>query len=497
MPTYDEEGNYLFSDSGGAPPMSPLVQQPGIGLAPQGDAQQQAIAKMGGMEKGLTALGEFGSAMIGRGSPLNARIGIEQREKMTRLAQFKAETDAIEDSVKWAQRLQGPDLENFVNTRVQQLNEQKPGLGDRFKVFASRPDLTLRFKEYAQHLPEHMQVMLKSNPEGFMKFAATAEGMKALGEAKDKSTLRLATKKAQTGILGWDKLAPPDVVARFKKDGVITASEFLEAQKYVPEAARLSDEEVEVASRTPGFWQALNIVSPQDEAKVNEKRLEGAGKAPTTRTIQQGGKNVQQEWDGTKWVEVGRGDKFKPGDEGVAANRDRNTELKLADDFSRDSKGFKEVKTQFSSTADYVAKGKFTSAGDRSLLFAYAKMNDPGDKVAVKDVQDIEKLGNVPERFIQAIKNVATGKMLPTDVRKDMYAEIKRKFGELNRAQRDVETDYTERAGRYKLDARNVVRKQSVDDDKPKVGDTVSRGGKTWKVVGMDKDDEPLVEEVR
>ena len=84
-------------------------------------------------------------------------------------------------------------------------------------------------------------------------------------------------------MAGWDKFVPPDVAARFKKDNIITASEFVEMQQHMPKAVRMDDGEMEVAMRTPGFWQALNIVGPADEAAANKQRLIDAGKkAPAT-----------------------------------------------------------------------------------------------------------------------------------------------------------------------------------------------------------------------
>lgn len=283
MPGYNED--FLVSDSGAAPPASPLLVPPqqGIGLAPPGpSAREQAIAKMTGSEKFFSGMSEAGAAMQGRESPLNKRLEQQRQEKLAKLQEFKVEADAIEDSVKWASNLQGEDRKNFVNVRVQQLNEQRPGLGDQFKVFVDKPDLVTKFRDYMPFLSEPVRLMLESNPRGFMKFAATPEGLKALSEAKDKSVLKLATKKAQTGILGWDQFAPPDVVAKYKKDGVITTSEFMDAQQYLPKAAQLSDEEAEVAMRTPGFWQALNIAGPGEEADVRKKKLSEAGTAQST-----------------------------------------------------------------------------------------------------------------------------------------------------------------------------------------------------------------------
>lgn len=142
--------------------------------------------------------------------------------------------------------------------------------------------------------------------------------------------------------------------------------------------------------------------------------------------------------------------------------RNRETELKLADDFERESKPYKTIVSVFAPMEQYIGaieKGTpATPAGDRALVFSYARTLDPNDRVGVKDVQDIQKLGNIPEQWGAALRGLAAGRSLPARVRTDMFAEMKRRFDDANKTQLGLENEFSERTSRYQLDPKNVAR---------------------------------------
>lgn len=543
MATYDQQyiddQNYLVSDGMGGAPVSPLVQpETGIGLAPhmgadsginlaevspaaspvapvakspamqQVDLRRAAIDKMGSGEKILSALGEFGAGLQGRASPLDARIKQQQADRVQKLQEFKVHTEALQDGVKMVQKLRGEARTGFIEQYAAQLDEVRPGLGTAYRELAKQPDMASVLSKYGDKSPT-AKSLLEADPTGaaFLKVLASRDGLKTINAEIDSSVMPTLLKKGQTFKMGWQQLVPPEMAERFNKDGQITASELMEANDWlkankpdVAKALAFSDEDIQIIGRnSDAFYGALGIASPKTEQTAIAEKLktDARDKAPTTRTIKKGDQEITEEWIDGAWKQVATAPRKVAGEggDGKVDTVTRNTELKLADDYARDTKGFKEAKTQFSAVTDYMAnitkdKKAATSAGDKSLVFAYAKMNDPGDKVAVKDIQDIQKLGNVPERIVQSVVSLAKGNMLPDRIRAEMMDEITRKFKEMNTQQHATEKEYTDRAGRYKIDPRNVVQSHAVDmrdSEKPKTSaygtaDDVKEAFRTGKI---------------
>jgi len=520
MPQYPDD--FLYSDSGGAPPASPFLipDQPGIGLTPSGTAPQpvresdprkEYLGRLSTGDRMATALQEFGAGMQGRESPLNKRVAQQQQAKVQKLQEFKISTDALEDGVKMARTLQGDARKSFIENYAKQLESVRPGLGDTYRSLSKQPDISEWVMQNAKEFPElEMAFKLDHSGKGVMDVVKSAEFQKRAVSVHDGKKLELILQKGQSFKTNWKQIVPPEMAAAFNKDGQLTASELMEGNEWIktnkPDMKGLviSDEEMQVIRRNEdAFYGALGIIGPKGEADLMKERAKDKAESDIgkIRADEKAGRITKAEAD----ARIAKLNKESGGFTDLA---NRNTELKLADDYARDTKGFKEIKVQFSTVTDYVSKvtadeKKSTSSGDRSLMFAYAKMNDPNDRVAVRDLQDIEKLSGVPNRVVQAAKNLAIGKELPPQIRIEMYQEIKRKFNEMNAQQHSTEKEYRSRAKRYELDERNIVQPYAVNmrdesgGGKPKVGETVSRGGKTWKVVGFDKDGEPLVDEVK
>lgn len=150
--------------------------------------------------------------------------------------------------------------------------------------------------------------------------------------------------------------------------------------------------------------------------------------------------------------------------ENSTENRRFTQERQLAENYNTLSKDFRKVLPQFQSAAQYVAGGKYDSSGDRALVFQYAKTLDPQDRVGVNDIKDIGKLGNVPERVVQAVESLAEGKTLPDRVRAEMFNVMRNRFAAMNEQQNQIEDEYTERARRYMLRPDNVVIRYGVRD---------------------------------
>lgn len=470
---YDDQ--LLFPDSGETTSgiLEAPSSTPGIGIAPQTsvDPMKAEYAKMSTGRELATRIGEFGAGLRGEPSPLLTKMEAQRKKKLEDLATLKETVSALEHGVSMRQGLSGEEATTFDNAYGDQLEKIQPGLKNTFLALSKRPDLLTQFQGYAQYLPEPMQVLMKSNPKEFLKFAGTAEGMKALTEAKDRSDLRLATKKVQTAMMGLQQYVPKDKLDAIMADGVVTASDILSVQQYLPKEAQLSEgEQAAIQRNDKVFWQGLGVLHGQAEQDVLKGRAD-RGKAPTTRTIREGEKEIQQEWDpvAKTWKEVGRGPHFKPDTgPGGLPKETVNVELKLSDDYRQDTKKFAERKPLFESATDYMAnrdKNK-TSSGDAALAFAYAKMRDPNDRLAVSETRDLAKLGNIFERLGVSITGILDkGETLPDRVAKQMYDEIRRSFTEQNRAQSKIESDFTRKVKDYGGDPTRVVRPLAIPQD--------------------------------
>jgi hypothetical protein len=466
------------------------IEQPGIGLAPSpaGPAAPNARPMLPGAETegGLRdlspmgkfglALGAFGAGMTGRQNPVIQLEEQKRRDKLVKFQEVKLHNEALEDSVKMVKGLRGPAREQFIAQQAANLEKLNPQLGAAFKTLAEKPDMLAQIQKYGDKIPELKMAYDIGGEEAVYKLMQTPEFFKTIEKHADVRTTPIVMQKVRGMVMGLQQVATPEMIERFNRDGVVTASEILELNEHLKtnggefSKLALDDDQLTVLARNgKTVFGSLGVLSGDEEQKLIAKRAEKRDAAPQTRTRKEGGAEITEEWVNGKWQRVSSGPAWKPGEDPASAirssaqaNKDRETELKLADDYARDTKGFKETKAKFSAAAQYyaeVAGGKKapTPADDRALVFTYAKMLDPGDKVAVKDVQDINKLAGVPDRVIQGVQNLVKGNLLPPDVRKDMFAVIRKEFTQHNRAQGQLETEYTERTGRYRLDPRNVV----------------------------------------
>jgi len=292
MPGYSED--YLYSDSLTAPPASPLVVPPesGIGIgspsAPispqmptQVDLRKQAIERMSTGEKIGGALGDFGAALLGRPLPLDQRIEQQRRDRLEKLSSFKIHTDALEDGVKMIGKLSGEARTSFVNSYAEQLESVRPGLGATFKTLSKQPDLAAVLSKYSAKSPTLARAIeLDSTGASALKLLSSPDALKTINSEIDSSVMPDLLRKGQTFKMGWQQIVPPEMAERFKKDGIITASELLEANEWVKEnkpglrALVLSDEDLQIIGRnSEAFYGTLGIVGPKDEAEVRKDRL--------------------------------------------------------------------------------------------------------------------------------------------------------------------------------------------------------------------------------
>lgn len=146
----------------------------------------------------------------------------------------------------------------------------------------------------------------------------------------------------------------------------------------------------------------------------------------------------------------------------LEAQRTFTRERSLANDYNKLAEDFRTVLPAFQSSAQYVASAKYDSSGDRALAFSFARTLDPKDRVGVRDIADINRLGNVPERVKQALVGLSEGKMLPDRVRLEMFDVMRRTFENMNSIQEQIENEYEQRAQSYMVRPHNVVTRYSL-----------------------------------
>jgi hypothetical protein len=144
------------------------------------------------------------------------------------------------------------------------------------------------------------------------------------------------------------------------------------------------------------------------------------------------------------------------------AQRGFTRERSLANDYGKLAEDFRMVLPAFQTSAQYLAGKKYNSSGDRALAFAFARTLDPRDRVGVRDIADIQKLGNLPERFQEALQSLAQGKQLPDRVRLEMFDVMRRNFENMNAQQQQIEDEYERRAKSYMIRPENVVERYSI-----------------------------------
>jgi hypothetical protein len=479
---YDAESGLLKEPSSG------IGMAPSRGGAPAAEKPQTSEwpGVIGMLQKGLWGYSDKESAQ--------ARAKMKEREVSRQ--ELTVGITALKEGVDMTFGLDGDQRASFVKTYKEKLDKFDAGLGDAFANLAANPDTAGAISEWAQESETLKRAIQAGGLKGAKKLLTSPEALKTIQAEIDSKRMPILLRKGQTFIAGWQQLVPPEMAQSITKDDRVSASELITANEWLkankPDVAKtlaFTDRDLEVVARnSDAFYHSLGIVSPKDEGQVLVDKAKGENKVKPTpdRTIKKkvGGEVVDQlqEWDGTKWVDKGDATPhFKPTDPEAADKRTVEVELKLSDDYRQDTRLFSDLRSQFDSTTDYMAKRKDgkTSAGDSALLYAYAKMRNPRDsRLAVQETTDLKKLGNIFERFqASAVGVLEKGETLPDRVANDMYAEIRRAFTEHNRAQLKVEADYTKKTKDYKGNPERVVRSYAIPEkdlagtgDKPKGG---------------------------
>lgn len=480
----------------------------GVGMtaAPNGGAGSDALPPLTGVQKAGRMLYNFGQGFHGQPTAEQQEEVVVQRRKQQKVEQFKQATNALEDGFKIMEKLPDPEARaQFAEQYAAQIDKMFPGTGEAFKNLSKQPDQMALVRKYAPKSAS-LRLAMEADPSGksALSILKSPEGLAKINAEMEASAIPDVQRKVRTMVGGWQQMIPPEMLERFNKDKVITASEFHEANEYIrnhPEqkfrVAALDDGEMGVLRKNEeAIFSGVGVLTGKKEEEVIAARAKESTK-PTAepKTEKIGGKVYQ--WDpdkkvaGTRlstddrYVELGATE--KPGKPGALDRDTVNVELKLSDDYRQDTKKFAERRPLFESATSYMAeRGKNkTSAGDAALMYAYAKARDPNDRLAVSETKDLVKLGNIFERFgVSVVGILEKGETLPDRVAKEMYTEIRRRFTEDNRAQTKVEKEYTDKVRAYGGDPTRVVRQLAIAQDQLEGRHTPAADGQQRKKIG-------------
>ena len=410
------------------------------------------------------------------------------KEQQVKNQQLTSGINALKEGLELSLGVEGDQRATFVQAYKTKLDAFEAGLGAAFENLVANPEAAGSIVQWGEESETLKRALQAGGIKGAKKLLTSPEALKTIQAEIDTKRMPLLLRKGQTFIAGWQQIVPPEMAEQIKKDGRVSASELISANEWIktnkPDLAKtlaFTDRDLEVVGRnSEAFYHSLGIVSPKDEGAILVDQAKGEkGKPPPSRNKKKtvAGKVVDQPqtWDGQKWVDDGDATPhFKPKDTTGPGEIPRDVmdmELKVGDDYSRDAKKFSERRPLFDSATDYVAKRgangeNKTSAGDAALMFAYAKMRDPNDRLAVSETRDLVKLGNIFERFKVSVEGVLNkGETLPDRVAKEMYDEIRRAFVEQNKQQAGIEKQYREKVKSYGGNPDRVVRSHAIPEN--------------------------------
>ena len=305
MATYDEDGNFLVSDSGGAPPASPLLEKPGIGLgtgSPEAD-RQAFLDSRSTMGKIALPFQEMRAARQGRPSEFQ-QMQIEKQAKRRRdLEEIKAFSDLTNKTFEEAEKLTGPARDSYIELQSKVLNSFSPGSGELLKTLADDPEYGKLVMKNAEKSPTLKTALDLGGLRKARELMKSPEGAKLIrGEIEGAELPAIRTKLQTLGLAAQELMSP----ARYKQmqaDGFISPVEVAELNtaaaahpKY--KAAALSEEQLSLAARNEDATYGMaGFATSKTAQEVLKKRGESTVKgAKETKmnpaTVSVNGKNV-------------------------------------------------------------------------------------------------------------------------------------------------------------------------------------------------------------
>ena len=215
--------------------------------------------------------------------------------------------------------------------------------------------------------------------------------------------------------------------------------------------------------------QALNALFGQGErAQINQRNAaagaSNASASSSRASMEKTRLETQLLRDG-----LGKGSLTTPKDRFEAEN-------KLRDEFQKQTGTFGIVRDAFAKVQ--AASKDPNAASDIALIFAYMKILDPSSVVREGEFATAQNAGGIPDQVVNMYNRALNGERLNNVQRNNFVGEARKVYQAQTVSMKQSEKNYTELAGRYGLDVKNIVTPFApVEDGGGKVVDFNALGG--------------------
>ncbi len=149
--------------------------------------------------------------------------------------------------------------------------------------------------------------------------------------------------------------------------------------------------------------------------------------------------------------------------------------FKLQDDFQRDSKPFLQMRDAFQRVAS--ASKNPDAAGDLSLIFAYMKILDPNSVVREAEFANAQNAAGVPDQVRNLYNRALSGERLNPNQRQQFTQQAQKLYGNAQRNQQQVMSQYSTRAQQFGLDPSYVISNLETGDETSAAAPAEGAGG--------------------
>ena len=137
--------------------------------------------------------------------------------------------------------------------------------------------------------------------------------------------------------------------------------------------------------------------------------------------------------------------------------RDQDTEMKLADDYRAQSKGFKEVGDAYKQISSVLDKSTTSAAATLAGATKFMKLLDPGSVVRESELGMALAASGVLDRATNYVNTLRYGKVLTPSQAKDFKKITQDIYGAAQAGQKQIDANYKRQAETYKLRPEMII----------------------------------------
>jgi hypothetical protein len=321
--------------------------------------------------------------------------------------------------------------------------------------------------------------------------------LKAQGEGKTLVTPEIAAKYYQD--MGID----PKYLPNIPKEGVYFPADYLPKKaKYVEFQTKVSDAAKEYGSsdsvEDKKLSKLLDVISSLPEDEIDKaSALLGSALLPKDKTKGQlrPGKDDSSSTGYSYFSINADGDSVNTGIEspepsmsrGAASLSPVKRQEALRAEFAKKAKeiNYRKFADAYTVASSAKEKKEPTPASDTSLLYNWARMNNPVGVLSDQDFRTSVNIGSLGDDVKKALNKLDKGQVLSDDLRNGIIAEIESKYSQADANLAQIEDEHKLIAESEGLDYTKTISPvrpaKLKSDDKPIIK-TVIQDGKTFKI---------------